>query len=361
MFIPTPFGLQICAAWIKEISVLLVRARVGAQAELKQMDASQCCQGLWLLFDSWRDCRSLNSGWNLTYSEATLISYLWIGAPGPKGEKGMSGASEEGSQGPRGRTGRVTPASVYWCSKAKWGPPALRFKASSSWRTSVVGLDSPSHHSPVGSILNGSSLLKYKRLLQAASSLWYPFPGGDVFWGHETHPGSFSFAAFLHARPDARGIEALKIQLVEHKGLWVICEDLVYSSTLIPALGTCGKFATGITKQALSKECGQTHSFHLIVHIWDVKTQTPITLGWILGLRWFSALIFRWVWGSHNQALILAKLCTLKVKNIGIQILGSRIGFPTGRSCLSTKMRKLCSESYLPCRMEESTAEVLHC
>lgn len=118
MFIPTPIGLQICAAWIKEISALLVTARVGAQNEWKQVDVPQCCQGLTPL---WRGCRSLNAAWNLKFikfynSEATLISYLWIGAPGPKGEKGMSGASEEGSQGPRGRAGRVTTTSACWSS-----------------------------------------------------------------------------------------------------------------------------------------------------------------------------------------------------------------------------------------------------
>lgn len=181
MFIPTPIGLQVSAAWIKEINVLLVAARVGAHTEWKQMEVSQCCQGLWLHFDTWGDCRSLSSGWNLKYSEATLISFLWIGAPGPKGEKGMPGASREGSQGPRGRTGRVTTTSVYWSSKAIWWPAALRFKASSSWRSTVVGLDWPSHHSPAGSILDGSSLLRCKRLLQAASSLCYPFPWDDVF------------------------------------------------------------------------------------------------------------------------------------------------------------------------------------
>lgn len=162
-----PYWAANQCCWIKEIGALLVTARVGTQTIWKQMEVSRCCQGLWLHFDTWRGCRSLNSGWNSTKGEVTIISYLWIGAPGPKGEKGMPGASEEGSQGPRGRTGRVTTTSVCWSSKAMWWSPALRFKASSSWRTSVVGLDSFSHHSPVGSIIDGSSLLKCKRLLQA--------------------------------------------------------------------------------------------------------------------------------------------------------------------------------------------------
>lgn len=88
----------------------------------------------------WRgDCGSVNSGWNAKCGEVTLISYPWLGAPGPKGEKGMAGATEEGVQGPRGRTGRVNTTSLYWPSGTIQGSPAAGFKASFSLRATVVG------------------------------------------------------------------------------------------------------------------------------------------------------------------------------------------------------------------------------